>query len=531
VNGKTRLVRVSASFALCAILLTVPAAFAATITVNSLDDPGAAKICALRDAITAANTKKAVHGCKAGTGDDTITFSVAGTIPLASMLPAITDKDLTISVPVTERITISGQDNVEIMTVASYATLHLMRIELEDGALAYDPITKNDEGGAIWNGGTVTLYNTAFNDNGASAGENMAVGGAIYNVGTLTVTNSTFGYNFATGYGYGGSIFNAGKLTITDSGFNDNSAAQAAAIENNGSDDPILKVKAGTATITSSTFTNNQVQQGDGGGWAGAIDNSGSMTITTSTFSGNYAKASGGAISNDGALTITKSTFTGNSSVGDYCGAGGAIINGGTLNAADSTFVQNSVFTDGFGEDNCSVGAFYNGAGRLTITNSTFYENEADTGAAIYNGGGSLAVVASTFHGDYRDSVAGGGAAIYQYQGSVVAKSTIFADGYGNCVGEIGDSGYNIAADTTCNFIAKGSQSNVNPGLSSAGLANNGGPTETVALVPPSPAIDVIPVADCTTLTGVRITTDQRGSPRPGAGENMCSIGAYEYQD
>ena len=57
-------------------------------------------------------------------------------------------------------------------------------------------------------------------------------------------------------------------------------------------------------------------------------------------------------------------------------------------------------------------------------------------------------------------------------------------------------------------------------------LQNNGGTTETHALLLGSPAIDHIPVADCTDLDGVPITTDQRGVARPqGAG---CDIGAYE---
>jgi hypothetical protein len=59
----------------------------ATITINSLADPGRAGVCALRDAITAANTMSATNDCVAGKGHDTIQFSVTGTILLASTLP------------------------------------------------------------------------------------------------------------------------------------------------------------------------------------------------------------------------------------------------------------------------------------------------------------------------------------------------------------------------------------------------------------------------------------------------------------
>src|SRR5262249_48036853 len=94
----------------------------ATITVNSLIDPGKPGICTLRDAITAANTQTATNGCTAGKGHDTIQFSVTGTILLASTLPEITDSELTINGPPALGITISGGDKVPVMQVASDAT-------------------------------------------------------------------------------------------------------------------------------------------------------------------------------------------------------------------------------------------------------------------------------------------------------------------------------------------------------------------------------------------------------------------------
>jgi hypothetical protein len=51
-------------------------------------------------------------------------------------------------------------------------------------------------------------------------------------------------------------------------------------------------------------------------------------------------------------------------------------------------------------------------------------------------------------------------------------------------------------------------------------LQDNGGPTFTQALLPGSPAIDAIPLVDCT------LTEDQRGVARPNG--NGCDIGAYE---
>jgi hypothetical protein len=92
---------------------------------------------------------------------------------------------------------------------------------------------------------------------------------------------------------------------------------------------------------------------------------------------------------------------------------------------------------------------------------------------------------------------------------------------------------YNISDDNSCGFTATGSRNNTNPGLSSDGLVNNGGPTQTISLAPGSPAIDAIPVADCTDQSSPPkpITTDQRGMPRPDYGEFVCDIGAYESQE
>ncbi|MEN8260894.1 MAG: choice-of-anchor Q domain-containing protein, partial [Pseudomonadota bacterium] len=53
-------------------------------------------------------------------------------------------------------------------------------------------------------------------------------------------------------------------------------------------------------------------------------------------------------------------------------------------------------------------------------------------------------------------------------------------------------------------------------------LQNNGGPTETHALVAGSPAIDAVPLANCT------LSTDQRGVARPQGA--ACDIGAFELE-
>jgi CSLREA domain-containing protein len=66
---------------------------AATITVNTLADDSTASdgLCSLRKAINNANSASDTTGgdYAAGTGTDTINFSVSGTIKLSSPLPSI----------------------------------------------------------------------------------------------------------------------------------------------------------------------------------------------------------------------------------------------------------------------------------------------------------------------------------------------------------------------------------------------------------------------------------------------------------
>jgi len=275
---------------------------AATITVNSLADPGAPGICVLRDAITAANTETAVNGCPAGSGDDTIVFSVIGTISLRTTLPAIVNT-LTLQGPSANppAITISGVDTTQVTVVNNGAILDLSYLTIE---------------GAAFNG--------------------------IFNEGTLTVTNSTIADNgFAVLFGVvNGGIFNEGTLTVTNSTFSGNRAFVGGGIDN----------ESGAVMVTNSNFTSNEAAEG------GGIANGGMLTITNSTFAGNSVsnsnafgdnpegEAFGGGIANGGTLTVTNSTFVGNSSRNIYPGSGfvfgGGIFGGGTV--TNSTFVGNS---------------------------------------------------------------------------------------------------------------------------------------------------------------------------------------------
>src|SRR5439155_20185257 len=84
-----------------------------------------------------------------------------------------------------------------------------------------------------------------------------------------------------------------------------------------------------------------------------------------------------------------------------------------------------------------------------------------------------------------------------------------------------GFTGTNCASTTGTSFC------NTNPLLDPAGLASNGGPTQTIALEAGSPAINA---GDETVCAAPPVNNlDQRGFVRPGMGATRCSIGAYEF--
>jgi CSLREA domain-containing protein len=449
---------------LAVVLITFATARAATITVTTLSDPtGPSGTCSLRDAITAANTKQATNGCAAGSGNDTINFSLTGTIRLASTLPEVTDALLEIDGPGFPDITIDGGGKVRVMEVAMGAELKLKKLAIVGGF-----ITGNS-------------------------------GGGILNQGTLIVRNTTFSRNSA------GNFYPAGAISSRTPG---------------GLFPTVL-------TVINSTFCGNSA-----GSDGGAIEIDGILTVRNSNFFDNSTLSSGGGIIGGPLMTVTNSTFSGNSAGS----GGGAILSLGGI-VTNSTFSENTAFA------NANGGGIFNGNAPLTVTNSTFSGNIAHgAGGGIFSLSAPLTVTNSTFSGNSAlNQSVGGGGIISSGASPTTVKSTILAgNSGGNCGkiagGHFADAGYNISDDSTCGFAKTGSANNgdgVDPLLSPAGLAQNGGLTETIALLAGSPAIDAIPLADCTdqSTPPKRIATDQRGFPRPDAGEQFCDIGAYEYQN
>ncbi|MDP1546375.1 MAG: Ig-like domain-containing protein [Anaerolineales bacterium] len=454
----------------------VAPARAAALIVNSLNDVDDGTCngthCSLREAIDEANTLSS---------DDTITFSVSGTIPLASILPTI-DNNGSLTIDGGNNITISGDTDsngtgdVRVLSVPPNANLTLRNITVTKG------MNTIDSGGAIKSYGNLTIENSTISNSSTTTAVSVGGGGVFTSSSsaTLTVTNSTFSGNTATYFG--GGIYNAGS----------------------------------TVSISNSTFSGNQSTANSGGG---IYNSTGSLTITDSTFSSNMATAGGGSIYNNtgsGAVSVTGTTFSGNQA---NSGAGIHATNG-VISISNSTFSNNSVTND-------AGGIYVTGSGLANITNSTFSGNSTSSrGGGIFSFG-SVTLTNVTMSGNTAPSGDGGGVHTY---GALTLKNTIIANGGtgGDCI--LSGSG-SIAGGSSHNLIEDSANA---CGLTN-GVSNNivgsdpnlGVLTGSPAYFPlnlGSPSIDA---GDDTVCEAAPVSsTSQNGLTRPQG--SHCDIGSYE---
>lgn len=303
----------------------------AVYSVDNLNDSGAGS---LRAAIDAANLS-------AGTPDE-ITFSVTGTINIASQLPTITDA-----------VTITGP-GVDLLTI--------------NAGNGTDDLPATRDGYRIFNidNGSASLIDVAISGLTLTGGDTPGDGGAILNRENLTLAASTISGNAADASGGIANIL--GTAAVADSTISGNRALIGADVFGNGGGIGNL---GGTLVLTQSTVSDNHSHQDRGGGGVFNRDG-GTVTITGSTLSGNAAGIIGGGVLNHigSTLTITGSTLSGNSA-----GIGGGIVNYGTATITDSTLSGNAA---GIG------GGIYN-YGTATITGSIITGNNAAYGSEINN--------------------------------------------------------------------------------------------------------------------------------------------------
>ena len=546
--------------AIVAVILAISTinAAAATFTVTNTNDSGAGS---LRQAIIDAN---------ASPGADTIVFDASfntpQTITLTSTLVINTTDNTatTITGPGANLLTVSGGNTVRVFEVVDNETATISRINIANGF--------RDAGfGGVTGGGMflhtqnmpVILDSVSFTGNSLT-GAGGEAGGALYSQFTnLTVRNSTFTNNTARTSCAGVIAANQGSLTIVNSTFSNNESD----VDNDG-----VGGGGGVCSFDTATVLDNITVTGNKGGSAGGVWIQGvrDVVLKNSQVTNNLAKQGGGGgivIQKDGAtMTIMNTVISGNTAATGL-GAGGGIYNvfAGQTNIISSTISGN---VSSGGENRDSGGGGIKTQSPMTITNSTISGNQT----AAYGGGinvdtnYSLHIVNSTISGNsatvggggiwakdrsdfpatrsianstlVNNSSAGGGGIVRvgsTDNGVFNLRNSIFANNTGSATGNdlkgfFDSQGYNLIKDPTANTLngsITGNITGVDPQL--APLANNGGPTQTHALLAGSPAINV---------GNNVLAVDQNGNLNPFDQRSNCykrfvggtvDIGAFEF--
>ncbi len=258
-----------------------------------------------------------------------------------------------------------------------------------------------------------------------------------------------------------------------------------------------LDNRFGTLTLTNCVMQGNTAENG------GGVFNDGTLTLVNCTVARNTVQQGGAGIFTYGTMTLTGCTLVGNTSGS----AGGGIYNGNggvTLTLTDCTVTGNVAGSNGGGGISSLTGI-------LTVTNCTFTGNTVTTYDNVYGGGGAIALVRGTttltndiFYGD--SSPQGGGDEIF------------FNNGDGSNPGTMTITHCDLVSASVYGAVYTNGGGNLSADPRLGPLQNNGGPTQTRALLPGSPCIDA------GTAVGTP-PTDQRGAGRAGPPD----IGAYEY--
>jgi CSLREA domain-containing protein len=452
----------------------VSAASAATFTVNSTADAVDARpgdgICAT--ATGACTLRAAIQETNALPGADTVMVPAGTyilTIPGRGETAAATG-----DLDITDSLTVTGAGTASTIVEPCTPSPITAPCSGIDRVFHVDPngarINVTISGMTIQNGTTEVISFVSANGGAILLGVAQTQGAPVPS-GRLTLIDCVIRTSSTPRDG-GGIFNNAGTLTLIRTTVTANSANNGGGIANG---------DMGTVSLTDSTVSLNTANQG-GGIFSGYFDigTSTKVILTNSTISGNIAGSGpgtgfgAGIHANRGLFIVTNSTISGNTSF--YTGGGIYVANPNTV----------------------------------AINNSTIAGNTAGT------------------------SQAGGGGA--GFSGSVTASNTIFAGNTlvgspSDCNGTLTSGGYNLIQSTSGCTIAGSTTGNIlNQDAKLGLLGDNGGATQTRALLPGSPAIDAGNPATPGSGNGACTISDQRGIARPQPVGGRCDIGALEFE-
>jgi hypothetical protein len=240
---------------------------------------------------------------------------------------------------------------------------------------------------------------------------------------------------------------------------------------------------------------------------------------------------------------------SGRASIGGAAGGGGLYIAGGSITALNDTTAGNSVAGGAAGAASVGGRAGAPGSGGTAGQGGAGGLADLGKGAAAAGGaagadgaGGIGGTVGAAGHAGSAGAATGGGVEIAagsatldnntialntqgggvaQVGGTVTAVSTLFAgNGAVDYSGSVTASNCLFQTAPTGSVTGANNLNGVDPKLDPSGLANNGGPTETIALQAGSPAIGA-------GANPENLFTDERDdAPRSGSGGT--DIGAYQ---
>jgi len=222
-------------------------------------------------------------------------------------------------------------------------------------------------------------------------------------------------------------------------------------------------------------------------------------SISGLTITGGKASYGGGGVNNYGALALTNCTVSGNTA---SIGGGVLDFKGGTSTLTNCTISGNSASYWGGG-----LYTFFDGTAALT--KCTVSGNSAGGGGGgVYSGYGASSAI------KLANTIVAGNTSGYNPDVSTFGGGVFISQG-NNLVGTTGNTSGWVGSDLTGTSVQP-----LNAVL--APLGNYGGPTQTMALLPGSPAIG----AGSKALVPAGVTTDQRGEPRFLNGK--VDIGAFQ---
>ncbi len=229
-------------------------------------------------------------------------------------------------------------------------------------------------GGIYAAGGVLQIFNCRITGNSTDYGGGIFLDNAS---SSLVVSASLIDLN-AAGVD-GGGIYASGSASLTNSEVNGNTANR-----HGGG----LHTQSGITTLIGGKFVNNKAMTGNGG----AINVNNGMNISATQFLNNASAVLGGAITQwvDAAVnTIDGATISANTASGssDEVKGGGAYI-AGALTLTNTTFSGNKADTLSSGKNVRGGGLYVQGL--LSIDHSNFIGNEAKCSACSFNEGGGL---------------------------------------------------------------------------------------------------------------------------------------------